>query len=145
MTTEATPAALRLSEGLGVTVWRADMTYLVRELAGAQLDQAVAMALGLEWIANALDGSLREGILVVDREAEVAKSFSPSSVWADGGPIIEREHIDLEFCDMEALDWTATHPKSRADGFPKCGHGETALIAATRALVRARLGDTVDL
>ena len=62
----------------------------------------------------------------------------PSTAWEHGGPIIERERIALEFLDGEWCAW-APGPQ-RADG-----RGPTPLIAAMRAYVASRFGESVDL
>jgi len=66
-------------------------------------------------------------------------TFAPSSSWAQGGPIIERERIgfmpvlhDGETC------WMAAHP-----GFGSGFHGPTPLLAAMRAYVASKFGDEV--
>ena len=75
-------------------------------------------------------------------------AFCPSSDWAHGGPIIEREKITV-FHDAW---WEAglLAELSCSYGAPSLemnckSRGETALIAAMRAFVCARLGNTVEL
>jgi len=60
--------------------------------------------------------------------------YSPSTNWAQGGPIIERERIDVQ---------PDTYPTWSADR----GHitGPTPLIAAMRCYVASKLGDVVDI
>lgn len=62
------------------------------------------------------------------------RAFRPSTSWADAGPIIEREHIDL-ISDFGR--WMARHGKrddySRADVSP--------LVAAMRAYLMREYGD----
>lgn len=62
--------------------------------------------------------------------------FSYSTVWAKGGPIIEREH--MEIYDHLEYGWTATIRPLRE-------RGDTVLIAAMRCYVASKLGDTVDI
>ena len=72
-----------------------------------------------------------------------AQSFCPTTDWAQGGPIIERERIAL----------TAWHGADRvtywrADAF-RSGtvrmYGDTPLIAAMRCYVASKLGDEVEI
>ena len=115
------------------------MKHLVSDLEGELLDRAVAMALfGSD--ANTYIDILEAGL--------GATGFHPSSDWSHGGPIIEREKITV-FHDAW---WEAglLAELSNSYGTPSLemnckSQGETALIAAMRAFVCARLGNTVDL
>jgi hypothetical protein len=69
---------------------------------------------------------------------------SPSTNWAQGGPIIEREKIRLNCGDgtwgvAEGV-WEAAHPRNIYVSF-----GPTPLVAAMRCYVASKLGDTVDI
>ena len=75
---------------------------------------------------------------------EHAKGFHPSTDWAQGGPIIEREEIALEPMthDEHGDGWLAT----RVEGPAVCMEfGPTPLIAAMRCFVASRLGDEVEV
>jgi hypothetical protein len=64
--------------------------------------------------------------------------FSPSELWAQGGPIIERDRI--------AIDPYVTHSQwgANKDGaFYR--DGPTPLIAAMRCYVASKLGDEVEI
>ena len=89
------------------------------ELTGAALDWAVAKANG-NW-AFLPDGC-----------------DAYSSDWAHGGPIIEREYIQLTI----DLGWIATRKEGPAVSEE---HGPTPLIAAMRCYVASCLGDEVDV
>lgn len=100
------------------------------ELTGAALNLAVAKA----WQPVYSDQHLLEH----------AKDFHPSTDWAQGGPIIEREEIALEPMthDEHGDGWLAT----RVEGPAVCMEfGPTMLIAAMRCYVAACLGDEVDV
>jgi hypothetical protein len=96
----------------------------VAELSGVQLDWAVCKANGEHqhpydeytptWMAN--------------------RRYSED--WAKGGPIIEREKIELEH---DGFEWWA---RIRADEDFK---GSVPLIAAMRCYVASKLGDEIDL
>jgi hypothetical protein len=96
------------------------------ELQGAALDLAVGLAMGRKpndfgwWWDN----------------------FKPSANWAHGGPIIEREGVEVQRLPLG--EWRA---QLNAKGCgPYCRHyGPTPLIAAMRCYVASVLGDTVDI
>ena len=94
------------------------------ELSGAALDWAVAKCEKPEWLGN-------------QAEVYVLKAgFHPSINWAQGGVIIEREKISINF-DGDS-PWIA-----------ECGWcrrtGETPLIAAMRSYVALKLGDEIEI
>ena len=116
------------------------------ELTGAALDWAVATAEGLP---KAVDSSGLDGPVIVcgfeqemlhsqHRKGQEWKAYRPSTNWAQGGPIIEREYIELHTYsenDDGIVTW-------RANDFMD---GPTPLIAAMRCYVASTLGDTVDV
>lgn len=62
--------------------------------------------------------------------------------WAQGGPIIEREKITLEYPREDY--WTARAWLGKPMEFA-CGTGPTPLIAAMRCYVVSKMGDEVDV
>ena len=116
------------------------MKIKVAELTGEALNWAVANAAG---VAVKVGGS---GTVY---HADCPKEYSPSTNWSQGGPIIEREHIDIEHHRQSFGDgiphWHAMHPKNKG-GLIRCyGYGPTALVAAMRCFVVSKLGEEVDL
>jgi len=111
-------------------------THKTTDLEGALLDAAVARA---EVRGLTFDIRGEPAQCFVDGQV-----FSPSTDWSQGGPIIEREGIDLytengeRFADFghparhDGVQWTHTR-------------GPTMLIAAMRAYVASKFGETVDL
>ena len=69
-----------------------------------------------------------------------SKYLNPSTEWAQGGPIIERDKINLKFYDEE---WVAD--PHDIDSICQRKHGPTPLIAAMRCYVASRLGDEVEV
>jgi hypothetical protein len=74
--------------------------------------------------------------------------FSPSTDWAQGGPIIERELIRtipwMEGTNVDSAKcWWAGKYIASGDSFGFTG--PTPLIAAMRCYVISKLGDTVDI
>lgn len=94
------------------------------ELIGAALDRAVAHCDGMEYLAG----------------------YSPSTNWAQGGPLIEREGIDVgpsftgsyaEGAFAKPTGWCAYIHKHGGPINPPKYYGPTPLIAAMRAYVAA--------
>jgi hypothetical protein len=112
------------------------------ELTGPALDWAVAKCHGkgldlddpdFPWLTS-------DGIADVPLE-----DYSPSTDWQEGGPIIEREEINLRYYGFDRVPyWTAL---SNHKHFPKKfgALGPTPLIAAMRCYISSRLGDEVDI
>lgn len=70
------------------------------------------------------------------------RGYSPSTDWAQGGPIIEREGITVYFNpeDGDGFEWCAEDR-----GHAWYLEGPTPLIAAIRCYVASKLGDEVDV
>lgn len=116
------------------------------DLSRRQLNWAVAKA-GNADIWREPDG------LYLNLGGEVGPRYSPSTDWAQGGPIIEREHIELNWWgDLNGDNsWTAARageqPCSYRDFYvdDEPHKGPTPLIAAMRCFVASKLGDEVDV
>ena len=68
-----------------------------------------------------------------------------STDWAQGGPIIERERIDV-FWQSHQHAWVGSMSRgSNKIGFRHLQYGNTPLIAAMRCYVASKLGDEVDV
>ena len=102
------------------------------ELTGAALDWAVAKCEGVSvrWSAA------HEQLLV---EGYPYMVWQPSTNWSQGGPIIEREKLDLWWCKGNQF-YTSTHQEGTT-----VEDGPTPLIAAMRCYVASKLGDDIDL
>lgn len=113
------------------------------ELSGAALDYAVAKCEGLI-NGDALDvGFIREG------------GYTPSTNWALGGAIVEREKISviwMQFPDEQywvgSID-AVRHEHEMFNGvdipFEHEARGTTPLEAAMRAYVTSKLGDNIEI
>jgi hypothetical protein len=99
----------------------------VQDLSGAGLDFWVAKALGHS--PRFLDFASGMSVVMVN-----AKAFSPTRVWSDGGPLLERE-IKSMHCDGGKM-MAVAH-----DGTP--GWGRTYLEASGRAIVSSKYGQAV--
>ena len=99
----------------------------VKELSGADLDSEVAK---IEYTNPVTIGS---STLMVFKD--VPFDYHPSTNWAQGGPIIEREQIQLELFEDQ---WVSTIIKG------SCvfgDYGQTPLIAAMRCYVASKQGE----
>lgn len=67
----------------------------------------------------------------------------PSMQWLQGGPIIERESIDLMYDGGSGI-WSAAHPAIRPKS-KKWRRGPTPLVAAMRCFIASELGDEVEI
>lgn len=70
--------------------------------------------------------------------------FEPSTNWAQGGPIIEREGINLDNYAKNPR-WSAWTPAPERDSGEAQAYGVTPLIAAMRCYVASKLGDEVEV
>ena len=98
------------------------------DLIGAQLDWAVAKCEPV----RVADAEMPD----VFEEMHRTGAYNYSTDWSQGGPIIDREKIELE---NDGFQWWA---RIRAD---EDFSGPTALIAAMRALVASKLGDELEI
>lgn len=122
----------------------------VSELEGALLDYWVAKAEGIDVVdVNKHVRHLGNPFLPVLSDGggrDGPHYYRPSTDWAQGGPIIERERIDvISNARDPATGWSAWSRDviEVETGHPVEWPGSTALIAAMRAYVTSKFGDTV--
>ena len=103
------------------------------ELTGAALDWAVAKC-------ESLDCYIEDGVVHLKGQPFDTdwRYWLPSTDWAQGGPIIERNLITIFRHDEE---WFAHSQLSTPEDF----HGDTPLIAAMRCYVASQLGGEVEI
>lgn len=110
------------------------------ELTDAPLDWAVAKCLTLTGAARGVE--LRDGVPMVLDGCWAVAEFSYN--WDQGGPIIEREKIELRYHDVIVAGiWYRD-----GIGSDECSHkaiGPTPLVAAMRCYVASKLGNEVDI
>ena len=99
----------------------------VSQLKGAALDWAVAKCEGREWEAV-------ESFIAYHEDGEMRYSTN----WVQGGPIIEREKIDVWTHAGE--EWAASVDKGRNEY-----RGPTLLIAAMRCYVASKVGEKIEI
>lgn len=73
--------------------------------------------------------------------------YSPSTNWAQGGPIVEREGISLLYLYVtdNPFRWAATQKPTIKKVKPESLYGPTLLIAGLRCYVASKLGDEVEI
>jgi hypothetical protein len=98
------------------------------ELKDAFLDWAVGKC---EYMRHSLES---------DFCGRVGYAWEYSTNWAKGGPIIERECIDLQYQGGDVDVWAAD-----IFGADCSVYGDTPLIAAMRCYVSSKLGNEVDV
>ena len=118
----------------------------VSEATGSVLDWMVAKCMGFSY--EAYESSRKKWKDGTYRPAH----WMPSTDWAQGGPIIEREqiaawfHTDYGCWCAAGIDWMNADVLS--DTFmemPDASRGPTPLIAAMRCYVSSKLGDEVEV
>ena len=120
------------------------MRVKTNELTGAALDWAVAKCEGIELTNGCYNRLLVDGRM--SRGQEMLAPYNPSTDWAQGGPIIDREQISIgrEFASGR-IEWAAWTPAPIRDDAEAFGYGPTPLIAAMRCYVASKLGDEVEI
>lgn len=113
------------------------------DLTAAALDWAVAKC------ESRVNVGVYGGPVVIDHKLHLHYcgvvldcAFTPSTDWAQGGPIIEREKISVDFHykPLSKAIWVA-----EITGTGLRSRGSTALIAAMRCYVRFRMSGTVNV
>ena len=100
------------------------MRVKTNELTGAALDWAVAKCEGVVYHGPAWT--------------------KYSTDWAQGGPIIEREGVNLDNYAKNPK-WSAWTPAPDRESGEAQAYGPTPLIAAMRCYVASKLGDEVEI
>lgn len=115
------------------------------ELIGPALDYAVAKCEGIQTLYETRLSDDVKKLYVADASGTYRTSeyFEPSTNWAQSGPFIEREEIDLNCYESPKTGigwWSAeiTGTNARAKAI-------SPLIAAMRCYIASKLGDTVEI
>jgi hypothetical protein len=120
------------------------VTCHIRDLEGPGLDWAVALVEGVK-VALA-PPAYGNGWRIRYDQVHTQAKYSPSTDWAQGGPLIEKHVIDLASPDEAGTylgAWTANCPWTSAVG--KGFDSSKPLVAACRSLVAAKLGGLVQV
>lgn len=99
----------------------------------------------LDWLVAQAEGNVRlqydsrEGLVISNVIGWIP--YRPSLAWQQGGPIIERERIDVDYDPGEKMwigHWFGSVEHAVA-------YGPTPLIAAMRCYVASKLGETAEV
>ena len=114
------------------------------QLTGAALDWAVVkcecdMPAPFKSVPVVLNGTVRvfRGDMGLHSDP-----ISPSTNWAQGGMIIEREWIEI--CRLNNGEWRGQWYEQATEKIHR-EYGDTPLIAAMRCYVASKLGDEVEI
>lgn len=107
------------------------------ELVGAALDWSVAKAEGVFVRILAEDNPMEKW--QVQRQWNMDGPYWPSQDWSQAGPLIERLKVVIVYHNAPGK----TPMACIQDKSPAFMAGPTVLIAACRAIVHAKLGETV--
>jgi len=109
------------------------------ELIGKPLDYAIAVCeggTGFIYDGITMCFEINNKTRVLATGWTVGMNYCPSTDWANGGPIIERERINIR--DDGGDQWAASYLVAEMIG-------PTPLVAAMRCYVTFKLGDEVDV
>ena len=108
------------------------MKIKTQNLIGPALDWAIAKCEGVKIIQGA-----KNTLWLADEPDNDATEWSPSTNWAQGGPIIEQEKIATK--ENRHNHWSA---KIDTAGWMR---GPTPLVAAMRCYVTSKMGDEIEV
>jgi len=107
------------------------------ELKGAALNWAVAKCEGH-------DAHIYGGFVRTTMQSVFGPECHYPTDWAQGGPIIEREYIELTTTNRRSAEiWEAIFPGRGEDSVVQ--YGPTPLIAAMRCYAASKLGDEIEI
>lgn len=124
------------------------MTDLIEVKTADLADEALGWAVGMaEGLALHLEppqygNGWRVFAIYRGEATERCERYNPWEAWALGGPLIANRMVSLH-CPQSTDDVWAGWVITVTEEF--CHAGESALIAACRAMVAGRLGDTVQV
>src|ERR1051325_3029774 len=123
-------------------------TYKIVDLTGVMLDAAIAKAEGLDYRIECwmtMPPKPAGGVLMRDGKPDFSREFRPHEDRRICGALMEREAVNLH---VIVSGWAARSNINIANPTAVLGPemtGPTALIAAMRAYLASKFGDTVDL
>ncbi len=123
------------------------------DASDAVLDWLVAKCEGADvgiispgWVVKASYSVFNTRRLLCPLE-EGGEFYSPSTIWEQGGPIIEREEIGIRVnrpCSA-GREWEASPSITAKGAGGRWGYGPTPLTAAMRCYCRSNIGDVIDI
>lgn len=130
------------------------MKLKVSEATPAQLDWMVAKCENVHVFYSNIHDVLFTESYDSGSEMQEDAIYAPSTNWAQGGPIIEREGISLRRCEADEVDpdithwWIASEAGNNLNGYSDeelLHFAPTPLIAAMRCYVTSKLGGEVEV
>lgn len=119
------------------------------ELTGAALDWAVTKALGIRTYIGRYEHTLTGPCILdadlVDMQTDGEQELKHSRSWAQGGPLIEREELQVYVANAVDGKWCAKPSDSEYWDFDGAAYGPTPLIAAMRCFCCSKLGEEIDI
>ena len=106
------------------------------ELIDVALDWAVAKCGGKNGVLH--DDGITRCVVIAAPSGVYKGTWRPSLNWAQGGPIVEREHIAVWWDGVWHSKYDGCRPDQVQDAL-------TPLIAAMRCYVASKLGDEIDI
>ena len=98
----------------------------------------------LDWAVAKCEGEPYSATITTNGIGMEFPATNYSTCWTQGGPIIERERMQLDCFPLEKYA-SKENISSKGVGNPFHGCGPTPLIAAMRCYVASKLGDEVDI
>jgi len=100
----------------------------------------------LNWAVSQVEGIDHDTAILNITIGDDNGWFLDYLTWAQGGPIIARERMDIECWDFHSMPWKASmwwDDESSSGDIQM--YGTTPLIAAMRCYVASKLGDEVEI
>ena len=111
----------------------------------------------LDWMVAKCEGKVEQGVYGTPQlwniglhlhycDAFLGASYSPSTNWAQGGPILTREHISrtIDHSGLWVAYWTDGYTEGdEGQKWMHCDRSE--LVAGLRCYVASKLGNTVEV
>ena len=126
-------------------------TIKISETTNLQLDWLVAKCEGKNAVLH--DDDITRCIVVAAPSGVYKGVWRPTTNWSQGGPIIEREGIDVQQlfgggCEgsfSQPVGWQAKRYIAGGSINPPYFNGPTPLIAAMRCYVASKLGENAEV
>jgi hypothetical protein len=97
----------------------------------------------LNWAVAKCEGLFGPTLLIAAMRC-YGTVYTPSTDWSQGGPIIEREWLDVTPWPNESDEELRWHCEQH-DSIECVAFGPTPLIAAMRCYVASKLGDDIEI
>jgi hypothetical protein len=119
----------------------------VSEATEIQIDWLVAKCEGIPLVLLSPFKGVKNFVMLGQNMKPTSIEYTPTISWAQGGPIIEREQLEVSprYWNVEGWHWVAyvLGANNIDDNFEQ--RGSTPLIAAMRCYVASKLGDEIEI